>query len=387
MQKPNPENSKTVTWVDQEPQKAAPAEPEPDRQCHKLLEQFSALQQSPRLSWTTHVKFIRCLGAGGQGVVYLAERPGADGFTLPVAMKLFSPERYNTLEEYDEAMQQASKVAARVARIQHENLLVVQNMIDRNRIRVMIMEFVEGFDLRRLLGSNTLHRTWKQLNTDQQQYLDRVLFTQGETQPRFKAGVAMSIVRDCLAALAALHRDQIVHADIKPANIMLRRSGHAKIIDVGSAFFLEEPPGKLNGSPEYSAPEVLLGDDSSPMSDLASLGYVLVEMLAGRRVFAPGLNLAGLVNAKRELPDRLEELLPDEVMRNDLLMQFIHSMIAPRPEDRFHNAEAADLVEHGAAAFHRQLIKSDLASEYDNDIRILVQEILDQQPQLRQPPV
>ena len=123
------------------------------------------------------------------------------------------------------------------------------------------------------------------------------------------------------------------------------------------------------------------------MSDLASLGYVLVEMLAGRRVFAPGLNLAGLVNAKRELPDRLEELLPDEVMRNDLLMQFIHSMIAPRPEDRFHNAEAADLVEHGAAAFHRQLIKSDLASEYDNDIRILVQEILDQQPQLRQPPV
>lgn len=375
------DNSQTVSWTHQQNRVTRVGDPEP-RQCTKLMEQFSALQQSPRISWTTHVKFVRCLGAGGQGIVYLAERPGADGFTLPVAMKLFSPERYRTLEDYDEAMQRASKVAARVARIQHENLLVVQNMIDRNRIRVMVMEFVEGFDLRRLLGSNTLQRTWKRMNQAQQQYLDRVLFTQGETQPRFKAGVAMSIVRDCLAALAALHRDGIMHADIKPANIMLRRSGHAKIIDVGSAFLAEDPPGKLNGSPEYAAVEVLMGEDSSPLSDLASLGYVLVEMLAGRRVFASGLNLAGLVNAKRELPERLDDLLPEEVLRNELLMQFIHCMIAPNPVNRFPSAEAADLVEHGAAAFHRQLIKSDLASEYDNDIRILVQEILDQDPQL-----
>lgn len=376
------DNSQTKSWHLAEAGDVTRVGSDADVQCGKLMDQFATLQKSPRLSWTTHVKFIRCLGSGGQGIVHLCQRPGADGFTLPVALKFFSPERYTTMEEYDEAMRRMSTVAARVARIQHENLLVVQNMIDRNRVRIMVMEFVEGFDLRQLLISNTLHRTRIRMPSDQQQYLDRVLFTQGITQPRFKAGVAMAIVRDCLAALAALHRDCIVHGDIKPANIMLRRSGHAKIIDIGSAFLISDPPGRLNCSPEYAAIEVLAGEDSSAQSDLASLGYVLVELLAGQRLFPRSLNLAGLVDAKRKLPSQLVNLLPEEVLRNDLLMSFVHRMIAPNPLDRFPSAEAADLVEHGAAAFHRQLIKSDLASEYDNDIRILIQEILDHQPQL-----
>ncbi len=55
-------------------------------------------------------------------------------------------------------------------------------------------------------------------------------------QPRVKPGMAIAIVRDCLAALAALHREGIVHGDIKPSNIMLKRTGNAKIVDIGSAF-------------------------------------------------------------------------------------------------------------------------------------------------------
>ncbi len=382
MFEPEIDNSQTVSWRQANGIDVTRVGDDTDVICGKLMDEFAVVRKSQRISWTTHVKFVRCLGSGGQGVVYLCERPGADGFTLPVALKLFSPERYSKMEDYDESMRRMSSVAARVARIQHENLLVVQNMIDRNRVRIMVMEFVEGFDLRQLLSSNTLLVTSKRMPTDQQQYLDRVLFTQGLTQPRFKAGVAMSIVRDCLAALAALHRNRIVHGDIKPANIMLRRSGHAKIIDIGSAFQSDEPPDRLNCSPEYAAVEVLMGEDSTPLSDLASLGYVLVELLAGQRLFKRSLNLAGLVAAKHDLPNRLTTLLPDEVLRNDLLMGFIHQMIAPNPMNRFPSAEAADLVEHGAAAFHRQLVKSDLASEYDNDIRILVQEILDHHPQL-----
>jgi serine/threonine protein kinase len=120
---------------------------------------------------------------GGQGVVYLCERPGADGFTLPVALKLFSPERYRTSENYDLAMQRMSRVAALIARIQHENLLVVQNMVDRNRIRMMLMEYVEGFDLKQLTSSNTLHVTSRGLSEEKQRYLERVLFTQGPPTP------------------------------------------------------------------------------------------------------------------------------------------------------------------------------------------------------------
>lgn len=371
--------SHTVSWQRPDAGDMTRGLSDTEQECGRLLDEFASLCRGQRLNWTTHVRFVRCLGSGGQGVVYLCERPGADGFTLPVALKFFSPERYRTLEAYDEAMQRMSRVAALIARIQHDNLLDVQNMIDRNRVRIMVMEYVEGFDLRELVGSDTLQTTTRGLPVEKQRYLDRVLFTQGPAQPRFKAGVAMAIIRDCLTALAALHREQIIHGDIKPANIMLRRSGHAKIIDMGSAYVISDPPQNLNCTPEYAALEVLLGEEPTVVSDLASLGYVLIELLSGQRLVPSGVSLGDVVNLKREMPRRVHKLLPDEVVRNELLMGFIHSMISPEPSQRFPNAEAANLYEHGAAAFHRQLIKSDLSSEYDNDIRVLIHEILAQQ--------
>lgn len=373
------DQSQTISWHRTDANEPTRGLSEKEQACNRLLDEFVATCRGQRLNWTTHVKFVRCLGAGGQGVVFLCERPGADGFTLPVALKFFSPERFRSLEDYDLSMQRISFVAAQVARIQHENLVVVQNMVDRNRIRIMVMEYVEGFDLRALVGSDTLQTTSRGLPIEQQRYLERVLFTQGPAQPRFKAGVAMAIIRDCLTALAALHREQIVHGDIKPANIMLRRSGHAKIIDIGSAFHLDEPQQSLNCTPEYAALEVLLGEGQTALSDLASLGYVLIELLSGQRLAPSNVGLAELVSLKRDLPQKLPVILPDEVRRNDLLMGFINSMISPDPTRRFPDADAANLFEHGAAAFHRQLIKSDLSSEYDNDIRVLINEILEQQ--------
>ncbi|HAW26765.1 MAG TPA: hypothetical protein DCY03_01405 [Planctomycetaceae bacterium] len=64
----------------------------------------------------------------------------------------------------------------------------------------------------------------------------------GVQQPRLKPGIAVAILRECLAALAALHRNDIIHCDMKPANIMLKRSGNAKIIDIGSAIDLNNLP-------------------------------------------------------------------------------------------------------------------------------------------------
>ena len=57
-------------------------------------------------------------------------------------------------------------------------------------------------------------------------------------------------------------------------------------------------------------------------------------------------------------------------MRNEVLMGLIAGLIAPDPADRFPSAEAADLVERGAASFRRQLVKGDLASEYGNKSRV-----------------
>ncbi len=345
--------------------------------CAEMVEVYSTIIKKQKLSWTTHLRLRRMLGAGGQGVVFLTERRGADDFTLPVALKIFSPERYSSPEAYEEDMKHVGRVATKVARIQHDNLLQVQNFLDRDRIRMMVMEWVEGYDLRQLLTPRMLVRFRERVSVRRWKQLNEVLVTQGEMQPRFKPGVAVAIIRSCLQAISALHRAGVVHGDIKPANIMLKRSGHAKIIDIGSAFDIENPPNRRACTPAYAAPEVIEGREHTRSSDLASLGYVLIELLAGQPLFSGATELSELIQLKENLGARLEHILPAEVVRNDLLMAFCHGLVAWNPADRFPSADDAQLVEHGAAAFHRQLIKGDMASEYENDIRIWIEELLE----------
>jgi serine/threonine-protein kinase len=296
---------------------------------------------------------------------------------VPVAIKVFSPERYEDLISYDEAMQRIACVSALVAQIQQDNLLCIQNFVDPDRIRMMIMEWVDGFDLRQLLNKPTLVSIQERVSAKRWEYINNVIATEGELQNRFKPGVAVSIVRECLMGLAALHRNNIVHGDIKPSNVMLKRTGNAKIIDLGAAFEMDAPPPIRTCTPTYAAPEVLEGRENTPRSDLASLGYVLIEMLAGRQPFA-GLKTYGqLLEAKRTLPQHLETMLPEEVTCNELLMSFCRGLIAPDPMMRFPDADAANLLKEGAAAFLRQLVKGDMSSEYDNEIRLLIEELSD----------
>lgn len=350
---------------------------ERSNQCAELVARYQEINSEKRLSWTTHLRLLRVLGTGGQGVVYLTERRGSDGFTLPVALKVFSPERYSTPSHYDSDMGRMGRVAARVARIQHDNLLAVENFLDRDRIRMMVMERVEGFDLRRLLTPKMYGLIEERFSASRWREINRVVVTAGPEQPRLKAGVAVQIVRECLEALAAIHREGIVHGDIKPANIMLKRTGHSKIIDIGTAFDIEDPPLRRTCTPTYAAPEVLEGVENSARSDLASLGYVTIELLAGRQIFGKINDYQMLMQAKQTLPGRLHQLLPQEVTCNGLLMSFLKGMISPDPKQRFASAEAAELVDQGAAAFHRQLVKGDLASEYENDIRLWIDELFE----------
>jgi serine/threonine protein kinase len=344
---------------------------------NELIEQYNLVLEEKYFPWSNHYHFRRRLGSGGQGVVYLTEQRGCDGFTVPVAIKVFSPERYEDLISYDEAMQRIACVSALVAQIQQDNLLCIQNFVDPDRIRMMIMEWVDGFDLRQLLNKPTLVSIQERVSAKRWEYINNVIATEGELQNRFKPGVAVSIVRECLMGLAALHRNNIVHGDIKPSNVMLKRTGNAKIIDLGAAFEMDAPPPIRTCTPTYAAPEVLEGRENTPRSDLASLGYVLIEMLAGRQPFA-GLKTYGqLLEAKRTLPQNLETMLPEEVTCNELLMSFCRGLIAPDPMMRFPDADAANLLKEGAAAFLRQLVKGDMSSEYDNEIRLLIEELSD----------
>ena len=345
-------------------------EPNPE-----LLNRYNAILDERRLNWMSYQRLDRVLGSGGQGIVFLSERRGADSFTLPVAVKAFSPERYITQPAYDEAMVRISKVASTVARIQHECVLNVFDFTDRDRIRFLIMEWIDGYDLKNLLRSDRLSRIRGRLSPKRWDYINDVVATAGPVHARLKAGIAVAVVRDCLAALAALHRENIVHGDVKPSNIMVKRTGHAKLIDIGSAFSMDDPPSIFTCTPTYAAPEVLENSLITPRSDLASLGYVLIELLSGRPCFSEAESFKSLLEQKRSLPNRLHELLPPEVSCNGLLMNFCRGMISPDPARRFPSAEAAELLQEGAASFHRQLVLSDLASEYDNDIRIWIEEL------------
>lgn len=340
-----------------------------------LVARYEEIAWTEDLCWVTRYRKVRLLGAGGQGAVYLAQRLGTDGFARSVALKVFSPEAYRDDATYQEDMVKVGQVAARVAQVQGDNVVNIHDFIERSGVRLMEMEWLDGYDLHEVLSPAMLDRTRDKVSSDRWQYVNRVILTQGPSQVRLKPGVAIAILRDCLAGLAALHREGIVHGDLKPANVVLKRSGNAKLIDIGSAIDLRGVAPRRMWSPAYAAPEVLEGGENTPRSDLASLGYILVEMLAGQSPFAGLATYRELVAAKAILDQRLAELLPPEVSGNELLLNLCRRLIAPDPTHRFPSAHAADVGRKGAADFHRQLVKGDLASEYEHDIRAWLERV------------
>ena len=254
---------------------------------NELLHHYLKLIQQPKLGWTEHLRLQRMLGTGGQGVVYLSERRGADSFTLPVALKFFSPERFPDERSYREAMERMAQVSSRVAQIQHDNLLDVQNFIERRRIRMLEMEWVDGYDLDTLLAPEMLERAQgprqaEALGVHQQR--DR----HGRATPYRASSRAWPwrSFASVLAGLAALHREEIVHGDIKPSNIMIKRTGNAKIIDIGSALDLNNMPQQKTCTPQYAAPEMLDREEVTPRSDLASWATCSSKCSPGRPLFA-----------------------------------------------------------------------------------------------------
>jgi serine/threonine-protein kinase len=341
-----------------------------------LLAQYQEILKQEHLAWVAKHQLLQLLGSGTQGMVFLSSRQGADSFCFPVALKVFSPERYADRQTYELATLNMGRIAMHVARIQQDNLLNVQNWVEHQGIRCMVMEWVEGHDLRYLTSPGAFDLLRTELSEQRWQYLNQVVVTEGPVQSRFKAGIALAVIRDCLAALSALHRANIVHGDLKPANIMLKRTGNAKLIDLGSAFLADDVPPHRTWTPAYAAPEVHRGETSTPCSDLVSLGYVLVELLSGQPPFSGSLDThEQLLDAKRTLPDRLPQLLPAELSHNETLMLFCRRLVSPDPQDRFASAEDADLGDGGAASIQRQLVKMDLASEYANEIRLWLQDL------------
>ena len=108
--------------------------------------------------------------------------------------------------------------------------------------------------LREVLTRQMLERTTPASTPEHGRYINRVIITEGPAQPP-QAGSRHPDPARLPGRTAALHRDGIVHGDLKPSNILLRRTGNAKIIDIGSAIDLRGAAARRLWSPAYAAPE------------------------------------------------------------------------------------------------------------------------------------
>lgn len=374
---PSPVTIDSQTTLD--PTLAYVAAPETDPaavyDAQQLGDEFQRMLKRDEVAWEQSYDLVERIGAGGQGVVFLADRHGAFDVKFRLALKFFRPDGYASVKAYRDEMARLARVAMELASVQQDHLLDIFNVIELKGIHVQAMEWVDGFDLRYLLTPRTLDEAREGMSPQRWQYMNDVIVTKTASQLRLKPGVATAILRECLTGVAAMHRARLIHGDLKPANIMVKRTGNCKIIDFGSAALEDEPTTRPLWTPRYAAVEVLEGAPQTAASDLASLGYIFYEMLSGQFPFSDCSDGPDLVQAKKDLADQLPDRLPRDVAQNANLIHLLGGLIAPDPARRFASAEAADLAPNGAAAFHRELVRSNLASEYENELRLWISEI------------
>lgn len=344
-----------------------------------LVQAYCASQRTERVSWRSQYFKRKEIGRGGQGVVYLIECQ--DDFSGTRALKVFSPEPYLHLEEYRDDMRRMGSVASIVDQNRHDNLIEVERFACHDGIYLMVMRLIDGYDLRRLLQSKMLKQLRRNVTSSRWENLMKIIITSfADDRWGLTPGIAVNIIEKCLRGVSALHGMGIIHGDIKQSNIMLDCFGSIRLIDIGSAFEIIAPPQQHSCTPRYAAPEVLERQEWSTQSDLASLGYVLIELLSGGPLFGDlaassastrsidRVTRQALLEAKHRLPEQLPALLPEGARRSARLVRLCQKLIAPNPMNRFASAKQAFSGPDGTNAFKEELVRADLAVTWVEDI-------------------
>jgi eukaryotic-like serine/threonine-protein kinase len=261
-------------------------------------------------------RIVREIGRGGMGVVYEAVQEGLD---RPVAVKALDPKLVRSKEQL-ERFRREGRV---YARLRHESIVAVHDLVEKDEQVFLITEFVDGVDLARLLSK-------------------------GGALPAECVAVVGARVAD---ALDYVHFSSMLHRDVKPANVMLSREGEVKLMDFGIAKGEDDPAltraGMLVGSPSYMAPEVLGGDEAGPAADVWALGVTLYELLTGEKPFR-GANAEELFGAiRRGRFPRIRSLAPDCPRR---IAWHVERCLARRPAHRWKTAGAVARALDAAAA-------------------------------------
>src|SRR2546423_1738787 len=260
-------------------------------------------------------KILDKLGAGGQGTVYRAidQKLGRT-----VVVKVLPPEltvREANLKRFEREARLASS-------LDHPNICTIFDMGDVGNVHFIVMQYVEGKNVRQLVNGHPL-----------------------------ELKSALSIAIQTADALAAAHSRGIIHRDIKAGNVMVTTSGQVKVLDFGLAKLLDEESARDSGihhtelteigipygTATYAAPEQARGDKVDKRADIFSTGVLLYEMLTGTWPFQGKTSVDVRHAVIYDEPTPVNEMRPDPVPAR--IQQMLDRAMAKDPKDRYQRME------------------------------------------------
>ena len=247
---------------------------------------------------------IEIVGRGGMGIVYKAEDTK---LKRNVALKFLPPELVHDEEAKERFILEARSAAA----LSHPNICTIHEIDEEEGRSFIAMEYIKGQTLK-----------------------DRIKKGPLETDEALKIAIQVA------EGLEEAHKKEIVHRDIKSANIMLTEKDQAKVMDFGLAKVkggtLLTREGTTLGTVAYMSPEQARGQEVDHRSDIWSLGVVMYEMLSGDFPFKGDREASILYAVVHEEPRPLKEIkrdLPPE------LLQIINRALKKKPESRYASAQ------------------------------------------------
>ena len=246
-------------------------------------------------------RFLRKLGATEHSAVYLAERESTH---LQVVLKVLRqmPEFGDSIGAFDRFLQEYETIAE----MDHPNIVRIYDLGVGDDHAHIAMEYLDGGDLRYRIEEGIRERQ------------------------------AVDYLLQIASALSAVHEQGVLHRDLKPGNIMLRRDGSIALIDFGLAkrARLETAitdKGEIFGTPYYMSPEQGHGNGVDERSDIYSLGVIFYEMLTGEKPFLADTAM-GIIYKHAQAP------VPLLRARLSQYQALINMLLAKLPQDRLQSA-------------------------------------------------
>lgn len=245
-------------------------------------------------------------GSGGMAVIYKAidQMLGRQ-----VAVKILRP----SLTSDPSFLARFRNEARSVANLQHPNIVTVFDVGQDGPTYYIVMEFVDGTDLKKII----------------------------KTDGALSVARALKLAIQICGGIGFAHRSGLVHADVKPQNILVTREDVVKVTDFGIAQALSTPqPGERQaivwGSPHYFAPEQARGERPTPASDVYSIGIVMFEMLTGKLPYT-GQNQQELALA--HIRDRVPMVTEFNPSIPESLARIVYKTMSKEPEQRYRLAD------------------------------------------------